>query len=61
MEYVLGEYKYENLKIYKKSWWCFYRYRCIDETEYNEIEGVRRVNELCGIENNSVRYDALYR
>ena len=61
MDYSLGEYKYENLKIYKKTWWRFYKYKCIDKTEYNEIDGVRRVNELCGIKNNSTRYTAIYR
>jgi len=47
MRYNLGDYRYDNFKIYRKWWWFFYL--CIDEGPYPYIEGVVEVNRLCGI------------
>lgn len=47
MIYNLGNYRYKNFKLYKRIWRFFYK--CIDKGPYNYQEGVRKVNELCGI------------
>jgi hypothetical protein len=47
MRYNLGDYRYDNFKIYKRCLWFFYV--CIDEGPYPYIEGVTEVNRLCGI------------
>lgn len=45
--YNLGNYRYKNLGIYKKVFW--FIYKCIDKGPYSYLQGVKRVNELCGI------------
>ena len=47
MVYNLGDYRYKNFEIYKRTWWCFYK--CIDKGPYSRMIGIRKVNELCGI------------
>ena len=48
MIYNLGEYRYKAGKIYRKTFLCFYK--CIDRGPYGFMEGIRRVNRLCGVE-----------
>lgn len=47
MKYNVGNYRYNNGKIYKQVWW--FLFKCIDEGPYNWKEGVKRVNFLAGI------------
>jgi hypothetical protein len=47
MTYKLNDYKYKNGKIYKKILWVFYK--CIDKGPYGYDVGVRKINQLCGI------------
>jgi len=48
MVYNLGNFRYKNGKIYKKVWW--FIYRCWDSDHCGYLDGVRKVNKLCGIE-----------
>lgn len=48
MPYNLGKYRLaDNGKIYRVRWWWFNK--LIDSGTYSWREGVRKVNELCGI------------
>ena len=47
MVYNLGNFRYKNGKIYKKVWWIFFR--CVDTNHCSYLNGVRKVNRLCGI------------
>ncbi len=47
MTYNLGNYKYYKFKLYKKIFW--FIYKCIDKGPYSYLVGVRKVNKLCGI------------
>ena len=47
MRYNLGNYRYDNGKIYKKVWWFFYK--CIDHGPYDYLRGTCIVNKLCNV------------
>ena len=47
MPYNLGDYRYNKGKIYQQVFWFWYT--CIDSGPYTYMQGVREVNELCGI------------
>ena len=50
-DYYLGNYKYKVAtgKVYKKVFWFFYK-KVSDRVYKKYIDGVKAVNELCGIE-----------
>ena len=47
MRYNLGDFRYDNGRIYKRIWW--FIYLCVNKGPYSHKEGVRKVNELCEI------------
>ena len=57
MIYNLGKYRWKNFRIYKQVWWLFYK--CIDKGPYSFEVGVRKVNDLCGVEREKVDYSRL--
>ena len=48
MIYNLKNYRYKNFKLYKRIWG--FLYKCIDKGPYGYMVGVRKINELCGID-----------
>ena len=48
MRYNLGNYRYDNGKVYVKWWW--FIYRVIDEGPMSYMDGVKMVNSLAGVE-----------
>ncbi len=51
MRYNLGNYRYENggILVRKRFLKIFHYYSCIDSGPYSYLDGVRRVNSICGI------------
>ncbi len=52
MKYNLCDYRYSNGKIYKRWWW--FIFDCIDNGPHTYMEGVKIINNLCGLKDDII-------